>query len=249
VVRGVRAPRDSGLAVHRASSAALEARSPLTPRIKALIFDFDGLILETETPAFETWAEIYREHGHELPRDRWLDYIGREAGWFDALTHLESLVGAPFDREGVRKRREERKTQLMADLDVMAGIRDYISEGRGLGLRLGIASSSPRSYVSAHLDRIGLADGWDAIVCREDAPRAKPAPDLYLRAVELLGVAPYEALALEDSPNGIAAAKDAGLWVVAVPNELTASGDLTRADCRVSTCAEVPLAELLQRLG
>jgi HAD superfamily hydrolase (TIGR01509 family) len=137
----------------------------------------------------------------------------------------------------------------MAQLDVMAGIRDYMDEGRRLGMRLGIASSSPRSYVEAHLDRVGLRKGWDAIVCREDAPRAKPAPDLYLRAVDLLAVAPAEALALEDSPNGIAAAKDAGLHVVAVPNELTAGGDLARADCRVSSCAEMPLSDLLRRLG
>ena len=235
------------MALHRGAPTVLEARSPLTPRIKALVFDFDGLILETETPAYQSWTEIYREHGHELPRDRWLDYIGREAGWFDALRHLESLVGAPFDRDDVRRRREERKAQLMSELDVMAGIRDYLSEGRRLGLRLGIASSSPRSYVHAHLDRVGLGGGWDVVVCREDAPRAKPAPDLYLRAIEALGVAPEEALALEDSPNGIAAAKDAGLWVVAVPNELTAAGDLTRADCRLSTCAELTLTELLQR--
>jgi HAD superfamily hydrolase (TIGR01509 family) len=237
------------LAVHRASPPSLQTSAPLTPHIRALVFDFDGLILETETPAYQSWAEIYREHGHELPRDRWLDYIGRETGWFDALAHLETLVGAPLDRDAVRNRREERKTQLTAALDVMAGIRDYLSEGRRLGLRLGIASSSPRDYVHAHLDRVGLAVGWDVIVCREDAPRAKPAPDLYLRAVELLGVAPNEALALEDSPNGIAAAKDAGLWVVAVPNDLTAAGDLTRADCRVSTCAELSLTELLQRVG
>jgi HAD superfamily hydrolase (TIGR01509 family) len=249
VVRRLRAPRDAGLAVHRDPAASLEASPPLSARIKALVFDFDGLILETETPAYQSWSEIYREHGHELPRDRWLEYIGREAGWFDALTHLESLVGAAFDRDAVRNRREERKTELMAKLDVMAGIRDYLSEGRRLGLRLGIASSSPRDYVTAHLDRIGLAAGWDVVVCREDAPRAKPAPDLYLRAVELLGVAPQEALALEDSPNGIAAAKDAGLWVVAVPNQLTAAGDLTRADCRVSTCAELSLPALLDRLG
>ncbi|TMG60343.1 MAG: HAD family hydrolase [Chloroflexi bacterium] len=221
----------------------------MTPHIRALVFDFDGVILETEMPAFRSWAEIYREHGHELPRDRWLDYIGREAGWFDALAHLESLVTAPFDREVVRRRREERRTKLLAELDVMAGIRDYVAEGRRLGLRLGIASSSPTSYVRTHLGRIALNDVWDAVICREDAPRAKPAPDLYLRAVEVLGVAPEEALALEDSPNGIAAAKDAGLWVVAVPNALTAEGDLSRADCRVSTCAELPLRELLRRLG
>lgn len=221
----------------------------MTPRIKALVFDFDGLILETETPAYRSWAEIYREHGHELPRERWLDYIGREAGWFDALTHLESLVAAPFDRDAVRRRREDRRAELLAELDVMAGIRDYIAEGRRLGLRLAIASSSPTNYVRAHLARIDLSDVWDAVVCREDAPRAKPAPDLYLRAVELVAVAPDEALALEDSPNGIAAAKNAGLWVVAVPNELTASGDLSRADCRVSTCAELSLVELLRRVG
>jgi HAD superfamily hydrolase (TIGR01509 family) len=249
VVCRLRAPRDARLALHRASPAALEASPPLSARIKALVFDFDGLILETETPAFQSWSEIYREHGHELPRDRWLEYIGREAGWFDALTHLESLVGASFDRDAVRSRREERKTELMAELDVMAGIRDYLTEGRRLGLRLAIASSSPRDYVRAHLHRVGLGEGWDVVVCREDAPRAKPAPDLYLRAIELLGVAPQEALALEDSPNGISAAKDAGLWVVAVPNELTAAGDLSRADCRVSTCAELSLPALLERLG
>jgi HAD superfamily hydrolase (TIGR01509 family) len=218
-------------------------------RIKALVFDFDGLILETETPAYRSWAEIYREHGHELPHDRWMEYIGREAGWFDALTHLESLVPPPFDRDAVRTRREKRRAELLAELDVMAGVRDYVAEGRRLGLRLAIASSSPADYVRTLLGRVNLTDDWDAVVCREDAARAKPAPDLYLRAVELLGVAPDEALALEDSPNGITAAKDAGLWVVAVPNQLTASGDLSRADCRVSTCAELSLVELLQRLG
>ena len=221
----------------------------MTHRIKALIFDFDGLILEAETPAYQSWAEIYREHGHELPRDRWMEYIGREAGWFDALMHLESLVPAPFDRDAVRARREKRRAELLAELDVMAGVRDYVAAGRRLGLCLAIASSSPSNYVRTHLGRVNLTNDWDAVVCREDVPRAKPAPDLYLRAVELLGVAPDEALAFEDSPNGITAAKEAGLWVVAVPNELTASGDFSRADCRVSTCAELSLVELLQRLG
>ena len=221
----------------------------MTHRIKALVFNFDGLILETETPAYRSWAEIYREHGHELPRDRWMEYIGREAGWFDALTHLQSLVAPPFDRDAVRTRREKRRAELLAELDVMAGVRDYVAEGRRLGLRLAIASSSPTNYVRTHLGRVNLTNDWDAVVCREDVPRAKPAPDLYLRAVELLGVAPDEALAFEDSPNGITAAKEAGLWVVAVPNELTASGDFSRADCRVSTCAELSLVELLQRLG
>ena len=130
----------------------------------------------------------------------------------------------------------------------MAGVRDYVAEGRRLGLLLAIASSSPRAYVRNHIDRLGLGDAWDAVVCREDAARAKPAPDLYVRAVEALGVAPDEAVAIEDSPNGIAAAKAAGLRVVAVPNEVTGTLDLSGADCRLASCAELPLADLLARL-
>ena len=240
------------MAVRRDPAAALEATpplSPVAPRIRALVFDFDGLILETETPAYESWADIYREHGHELPRERWLEYIGRESGWFDVLGHLESLVAGPFDRVAVKKRRDERRNALVARLDVMAGVRDYLTEARRLGLRLAVASSSPGEYVRGHLTRLGLGGDWDAVVCREDAERAKPAPDLFLRAVELLGVAPDEAVAFEDSPNGVAAAKAAGLWVVAVPNELTAAGDLSQAHCRVATCAELPLVDLLARLG
>ena len=126
--------------------------------IRALVFDFDGIILETEMPAYTAWSEIYREHGHELPLDRWLDYVGREAGYFDALGHLESLVGTGFDRETVRARRERRRSELLDTLDVMAGIRDYVSQGRRLGLRLGVASSSSRDYVTRHLVRLGLAD-------------------------------------------------------------------------------------------
>ena len=216
--------------------------------IRALVFDFDGIILETEMPAYTAWSEIYREHGHELPLDRWLDYVGREAGYFDALGHLESLVGTGFDRETVRARRERRRSELLDTLDVMAGIRDYVSQGRRLGLRLGVASSSSRDYVTRHLVRLGLADQLQAVVGREDAPRAKPAPDLYLRALELLGVAPAEAVAIEDSPNGIAAAKDAGMLVVAVPNDLTSALDLSRADCRLASCADLPLEALLARL-
>jgi HAD superfamily hydrolase (TIGR01509 family) len=216
--------------------------------IRALIFDFDGIILETEMPTYTAWSEIYREHGHDLPLDRWLDYIGREAGYFDALGHLASLVGESFDREAARASREKRRSELLDALDVMAGIRDYVSEARRLGLRLGVASSSSHEYVTRHLERLGLGGVWDAIVGREDAPRAKPAPDLYLRALALLGVSADEAIAIEDSPNGIAAAKDAGMRVVAVPNDLTSGLDLSRADCRVASCAEMSLAALLERL-
>ena len=217
--------------------------------IRALVFDFDGLILETETPAYETWAEIYREHDHELPPDRWFDYIGREGGFFDAADHLAALVGEGFDREAARKRRDARKTELIAALDVMVGVREYVGDAKRFGLRLAVASSSSRKWVLGHLERLRLHTEWDAVLTRDDVARTKPAPDLYLAAVKALGVAPQEAVAFEDSANGIAAAKAAGLLCVAVPNALTAAMDLSRADVRLGSLAETPLERLLALLS
>jgi HAD superfamily hydrolase (TIGR01509 family) len=217
--------------------------------IRALVFDFDGLILETETPAYQTWAEIYREHGQELPLDRWFDYIGREGSWFDAADHLAALVGEGFDPKEARARRDARKTELIAALDVMVGVREYVTDAKRLGLRLAVASSSSRAWVLGHLERLRLHAEWDAVRTRDDVARTKPAPDLYLSAVEALGVAPREAVAFEDSLNGIAAAKDAGLLCVAVPNALTAAMDLSRADVRLGSLAETPLERLLAVLS
>jgi HAD superfamily hydrolase (TIGR01509 family) len=217
--------------------------------IRTLLFDFDGLILETESPAYQSWAEIYREHGQELPRDRWLDYIGRESGWFDAHAHLESLVGTSLNRAALKARRDARKNEIVGALECMAGVRELIAEAKAAGLRLGVVSSSSRAYVRSHLERLDLVAPWDAFVCREDAPRAKPDPDLYLRALDVLATPPEQAIAIEDSPNGIAAAKAAGLRVVAVPNELTSALDLSRADLRLASCADVSLAELLAKLA
>jgi HAD superfamily hydrolase (TIGR01509 family) len=216
--------------------------------IRALVFDFDGLILETETPAYDTWAEIYKEHGQVLPLDRWFDYIGREGGFFDAADHLAALVGEGFDREAARARRDARKTDLIAALDVMAGVREYVVDAKRLGLRLAVASSSSRAWVLGHLERLRLHAEWDAVRTRDDVARTKPAPDLYLAAVQALAVAPREAVAFEDSRNGIAAAKDAGLLCVAVPNALTAGMDLSRADVKLRSLADTPLEELLALL-
>jgi HAD superfamily hydrolase (TIGR01509 family) len=217
--------------------------------IRALVFDFDGLILETEGPAYETWSQIYREYGHELPIDKWFDYIGREGGYFDAADHLAALVGEGFDRAAARKRRDAKKTALIAALDVMVGVREYVADGKRMGLRLGVASSSSRAWVLGHLERLRIHTEWDAVRTRDDVVRTKPAPDLYLAVVEALGVAPGEAVAFEDSRNGIAAAKDAGLLCVAVPNALTAAMDLSRADLRLGSLADTPLAELLAVLA
>jgi HAD superfamily hydrolase (TIGR01509 family) len=217
--------------------------------IKALLFDFDGLILETEVPAFQAWDEIFRAHGVELSRERWRDYIGREGGWFDVYAHLEELTGRPVDREALKARRTARRDELLSTQELQRGVAELFAQARARGLKVGVASSSTREWVCGHLERLAFQNDWDAIVCRADVAKAKPAPDLYLRAVELLGVAPDEAVALEDSPNGIAAAKAAGLWCVAVPNPLTRDLDLSRADARLASLADLPLDQLLAVLS
>jgi beta-phosphoglucomutase-like phosphatase (HAD superfamily) len=214
--------------------------------IRALVFDFDGLILETETPAYQAWVEVYREFGHELPKELWLEYIGREGGWFDALAYLEGLIGPRDDRDAINARRDARKTELVMAVAETAGLRALLDEGRGRGLRLAVCSSSTPKWVVGHLDRLGLRGFFDHIQCR-DRPdlRAKPAPDLYLAACAGLGVRPDEAIAFEDSRNGLLAAQAAGMRCVVVPNELTIAMDLTGADHRFESLATVSLQTLL----
>jgi putative hydrolase of the HAD superfamily len=221
-------------------------RSGAAIGIRALVFDFDGLILETETPAYQAWVEIYREFGHELPKELWLDYIGREGGWFDALAYLEGLVGGLDERDAVEARRDARKTELVMAVAETAGLRALLGDARSRGLRLGVCSSSTPKWVFGHLDRLGLLSDFDHIQCR-DRPelRAKPAPDLYLASCAGLGVRGEEAIAFEDSRNGMLAAQAAGMRCVVVPNELTVAMDLAGADHRFESLAAVSLQMLL----
>jgi len=216
--------------------------------IGALVFDFDGLILETETPAYQAWVETYREFGHELPKALWLDYIGREGGWFDAFAYLEGLVGSGLDRTAVEGRRDARKTELVLAVTESVGLRALLADARARGLRLGVCSSSTPKWVLGHLDRIGLRELFDHVQCR-DRPdlRAKPAPDLYRAACAGLGVRPERSIAFEDSRNGMLAAQAAGMRCVVVPNELTVAMDLDGADHRFESLAQVSLDALLRR--
>ena len=214
--------------------------------IRALILDFDGLILETETPAYQAWTEIYGEYGHELPKHLWFDYIGREGGWFDALAYLEGLTGPLPDRERVKARRDARRAELIAGLRESAGLRPLLAEGRDLGLRLAVCSSSTPAWVVGHLERLGLAPLFDHVQCRHHPGlRAKPAPDLYLAACAALEVRPDEAIAFEDSRNGMLAAQAAGMRCVVVPNATTAAMEFDGADHRFGSLAAVPLRRLL----
>jgi HAD superfamily hydrolase (TIGR01509 family) len=215
--------------------------------IRGLLFDFDGLLIDTESPSRLGWEEIYREHGHELPLDQWATLVGTIGAPFDPFGYLEELVGRPLDREELTKRKRARSHGL-ADLEELRpGVEDYFVEAEQLGLLTAVVSSSETWWVERHLGRLGRLEGLDAIVAANgDTSRAKPRPDLYLAALERLGLNPDEAIAFEDSPNGVTAAKAAGIFCVAVPNPITATLALD-ADLVLESLADLPLPELLDR--
>ncbi len=219
--------------------------------IRAFLFDFDGLILDTELASRAGWELLYRDHGHELPADLWASLVGTHGGW-DPMAHLEELVGEPLDRDVLNERRYAHELALIEAEELRPGIAEYLAAARRHGLRRAIVSSSSRRWVDTHLERLEEAVGWDAICTADrDRERAKPAPTLYLEALELLGVTPEEAVAFEDSPNGVRAAKAAGIFCVAVPNEVTRHLGLEEAgaDLVLGSLADLPPDELLGRFA
>lgn len=217
--------------------------------MRALVFDFDGLILETEIPVMESWRRVYEEHGVELPMAIWLETIGTADHEFDPFAHLQELVGHPLEREPMQSRRILHRDAILHAKETLPGVLDYIDAARRMGLKLAIASSSRRQWVVGHLERLGIHPHWDAIKTADDVARTKPDPALYLAAVDALGVEPREAVAFEDSRNGVLAAKAAGLWCVGVPANLTRDMDLSEADVVLGSLSDLSLDDLLARLG
>ena len=211
--------------------------------IRAVVFDFDGLILDTETSEYATVREAYAELGLELDVPPWQRRIGTHSRhWLD---ELEDLAGPLPDKEAIRERRVARHHELIAAEVAMPGVVELVEEAAARGLRLGVASSSQDTWVGPHLERLGLRHHFACLSCRSESVPAKPAPDVYLQACERLEVEPADAVAVEDSPNGVAAAKAAGLWCVAVPNWLTEPLDFGAADLVVPSLAGVSVDDLL----
>lgn len=216
--------------------------------IRALVFDFDGLIVETETPILRTWQEIYASHGQELPVERWRLTIGSDDSAFDALAELSRLVDG-LDIEATQARRKARELELAEAQPIMPGVLAYLQMARELGLKLAVASSSSYRWVGGQMQPRGLLTLFDCIITRDLVARAKPAPDLYQMACETLRVKGNEAIALEDAPNGIRAAKAAGMFGVAVPHEHTRQMDFSMADLCLNSLAEMQLADLIKKFS
>jgi HAD superfamily hydrolase (TIGR01509 family) len=212
-----------------------------------LIFDFDGLILDTETPSYRAWTEIFSSYGQSLPLEKWALCVGATDEAFDVCEYLESRVGKPLNRQELKLRHRQRALQLIEPLKSRPGVLDYLQEARNLKIPTALVSSSGRAWVTGHLERLGLSGWFQCLHCLEDVKQVKPHPELYQKTLEKMRVSPGRALAFEDSPNGIRSAKAAGVFCVAVPNSVTASLPLGPADFRIQSMGEVGLNELLLR--
>jgi HAD superfamily hydrolase (TIGR01509 family) len=213
--------------------------------VRAVVFDFDGLILDTERPFFTAWAEAWAENGCELDPAEWAACIGTH-GVFDPYEALAERCGTPLPpADDFEARCDARALELIHAEAVLPGVVDWLTAAPGLGLGVGIASSAPPHWVEGHLERLGLRHHFPVVSTRDGVLPAKPAPDLYLATCAGLGVDPTDAVAVEDSPNGIAAAKAAGMFCVAVPNHMTRPLDLSAADLIVHSLADLPLAQLV----
>ncbi len=215
--------------------------------IKAAFFDFDGLILDTESALYGAWERVYARFGVALPLPLWAANIGGYSyETFHPLDHLESLLGRPVDREGINSERRAWYRAHIKKQPPMPGVVAALAEARCLGLRLAVVSSSERSWVAGHLERLGLLDNFEFVLCGDEVARVKPDPELYLAAIARMNLAPEQILALEDSPKGVAAAKAARLYCVAAPNPVTESLELGAADRRIDSLASIPFGRLVR---
>lgn len=217
--------------------------------MQALIFDFDGLIIDTEMPDYISWQEVYHAHGVELPLEKWGSIVGGNAeSEFEPHKYLEDLTGKPVDREQIWVTRRKSYLEHLESQPILPGVIDYLEEAKKMDLKLAIASSSPENWVCGHLSRLNLTNYFDAICTADDVEQTKPDPALFLLAAEKAGAQPGQVIVFEDSYNGVLGANRAGMFVVAVPNPLTAQMDLSNADLKLTSLEDMTLTELISHV-
>jgi HAD superfamily hydrolase (TIGR01509 family) len=213
--------------------------------IKGLIFDFDGLILDTETPEFDVWQEIFASYGTHLPIQEWQAALGASLAAFDPVIYLANKINLPLDRDAIYSDHRKRAHALIERQPAQPGIPETLERARAQGIRLGVASSSPVYWVHGHLKHIGLFEYFNPIVCKDHVQKIKPDPELFLRCAAEMGLGKDEVLVFEDSPNGIRAANAAGIFCVAIPNPLTRQLDLSHANLILERIDAISFEELL----
>jgi putative hydrolase of the HAD superfamily len=216
--------------------------------LKGLIFDFDGLILDTETPIYKAWQKVYGFYGCSLPFDLWISTIGSSELYFDPVQYLHSKSHFKVDVSDVLRFYSQYEEEFIAQEKIMPGVMDLITTAYNTGYKLAIASSSSISWVMGYSVKLGIDKYFNYFATKDEVKLTKPHPDLYLLALEKLNLAHTEVVALEDSANGIQAAAQARIFTIAIPANMTKSLDFSTADMIISNASDINLMELNNRL-
>lgn len=213
----------------------------------ALVFDFDGLLMDTESTSLESWRYEWEQWGLSLDATSFFaDHGGDLTG--QRYSDLAAAVGPAYDLALSDRRRAAYRAELNARLELLPGLRGWLREARRAGIRRAIATSSPRDWVTGHLSRIGAEREFEAFACGDEVADPKPAPDVYRLVLKKLGLTGAQAVAIEDTPHGVAAAQAAGLRCIAIPNRFLPASRFAAADLVLESAGHLDLGEALRRL-
>ena len=208
----------------------------------AVLFDFDGVLVDTEWAIYQAWLRTFEAHGHDLPLEIYTRCIGSDFATWSPKTHLEDLSGMDFDWHDLDARRQQEIMQDLKHQGTMLGVVGLLDQLAAGGVRCAVVSSSSHAWVDGWLERLAISDRFETVVCRGDAPQIKPAPDLYQEAAKRLRLEPAQCLVIEDSLNGAKAAIAAAMPVWIVPNRVTAGLDFEAADHVFASLEELATA-------
>lgn len=217
--------------------------------LKAIVFDFDGTIIDTETAWYVAFRDIYKTYGIDLSVELYSGCIGTSLHTFNPYEYLNTHHNLGVDSEELRKAVRARHTELMREERIRPGVREYLEQAKEAGLKIGLASSSDREWVERHLKQLGIFEYFDCIRTANDVEKVKPDPALYLKALEGLGVSAAEAVAIEDSPNGMRAALTAGIACVVTPNRITALLEFEESRWRVEDLSQLSFANMVKAMA
>lgn len=215
--------------------------------LKGIIFDFDGLIIDTEMPGCNAWAELFNQNGFSFTIEDWKKAIGTGPSAYDPARHLSELTNGKLVAEIIKEQTLARTRELIDLQPMLPGVLDFISAADRQNLPMAVASSSNREWVEGYLSKLGIRKFFKVVCTSNDVTHVKPDPELFLLAAKKLGFAPEETIVFEDSPSGIKAARAAGIPCIAIPNDITKSMDLSLATKVVNSFNDVDLKSLIDQ--
>lgn len=206
----------------------------LKPRLRAIIFDMDGLMFDTERLAQEAWQQAARDFGHEFPSEAFTWIVGLRRA--DVERYSQQIFGAEFPFDLVYARRQAYLDEYIAarGIPLKPGLLELLAKVKAAGLARALASSTARRIIERNLKSVGLDQGYfNVIIGGDEVQNGKPAPDIFLLACHRLKVPAQSCLVLEDSNAGIQAAHAAGMPAIMVPDMLAPTPESRRYACQI----------------